>query len=100
MALLAYGLRRQIAVDRALDEGVFVPPDARVLAFLTGAAAVLGVLTVILTLLHVLIRASIDVWRASPLRVTFHEELAELEDALQREGNSDRPFGAGCDPRD
>ena len=22
-----------------------------------------------------------------PLRVTFHEELAELEDALQREGN-------------
>ena len=48
MALLTYGLRRQIAVDRALDEGVFVPPDPRVLAFLTGAAAVLGVLTVIL----------------------------------------------------
>ena len=48
VALLAYGLRRQIAVDRALDEGVFVPPDPRVLAFLTGAAAVLGVLTVIL----------------------------------------------------
>jgi putative membrane protein len=48
VALLAYGLRRQIAVDRALNEGDFVPPDPRVLAFLTGAAAVLGVLTVIL----------------------------------------------------
>jgi uncharacterized membrane protein YidH (DUF202 family) len=48
VAVLAYGLRRQIAVERALNEGGFVPPDARVLAFLTGAAAVLGVLTVIL----------------------------------------------------
>ena len=48
VALLAYGLRRQIAVDRALDEGGFVPPDPRLLAFLTAAAAVLGVLTVIL----------------------------------------------------
>jgi hypothetical protein len=48
LALLAYGLRRQVAVDRAVNEGDFAPPDPRVLACLTGAAAVLGVLTVIL----------------------------------------------------
>ncbi len=48
VALLAYGLRRQLEVDRAVNEGDFAPPDTRVLAFLTVAAAVLGALTVIL----------------------------------------------------
>jgi putative membrane protein len=48
VALLAYGLRRQVDVDRAVNEGGFAPPDARVLASLTAAAAILGALTVIL----------------------------------------------------
>lgn len=48
VALLAYGLRRQLEVDRAVNEGGFAPTDTRVLAFLTVAAAVLGALTVIL----------------------------------------------------
>jgi hypothetical protein len=46
--LLGFGLYRQLEVDRTVTEGGFVPPDPRVLAALTGAAAVLGVLTVIL----------------------------------------------------
>jgi hypothetical protein len=36
-----------VEVDRAVTEGRFAPPDARVLTALTVAAAVLGVLTVI-----------------------------------------------------
>jgi putative membrane protein len=48
VALLAYGLRRQVEVDRAVNEGGFSPPDARVLTFLTVAAGILGALTVIL----------------------------------------------------
>ena len=48
VALLAYGLRRQLEVDRAVKDGDFAPPDSRVLTFLTVAAAVLGTLTVVL----------------------------------------------------
>jgi putative membrane protein len=48
VALLAYGLRRQVEVDRAVSDGRFAPPDARVLTALTAAAAILGTLTVIL----------------------------------------------------
>ena len=48
VALLAYGLRRQVTVDRAVSEGRFVAPDARLLTCLTGAAAILGLFTVIL----------------------------------------------------
>jgi putative membrane protein len=50
VGLLGYGLRRQATIDRALGEGTFVPPDTRVLAVLTGVAALLGVLTVVLLL--------------------------------------------------
>ena len=48
VALLAYGLRRQLEVDRAVTEGGFAAPDTRVLTVLTATAAILGVLTVIL----------------------------------------------------
>ena len=47
---LAYGYRRHVDVAHALDRGDFSPPDERVLLVLTGAAAVLGVLTAILLL--------------------------------------------------
>jgi inner membrane protein YidH len=50
VGLLVYALRRQEAVDQALDEGRFAPPDTRVLLVLTAAAAILGVLTVVLLL--------------------------------------------------
>jgi len=50
VALLAYGLRRQIEVDRAVAEGRFAPPDARALAVLTIVATVLGTVTVVLLL--------------------------------------------------
>jgi putative membrane protein len=50
IAVLGYGLRRQASVDQALSQGGFVPPDTRVLAVLTGAAALLGTLTVVLLL--------------------------------------------------
>jgi len=50
VAVLGYGLRRQAAVDRALAEGGFVPPDAHVLGALTAAGAILGTLTAILLL--------------------------------------------------
>ena len=48
VALLAYGLRRQLEVDRAVKDGGYAPPDARILSFLTVAAMLLGSLTVIL----------------------------------------------------
>ena len=50
VAVLGYGLRRQEIVDRVISEGGFAPPDTRVLAVLTGVAAVLGTLTVVLLL--------------------------------------------------
>jgi inner membrane protein YidH len=50
VALLAYGLRRQAVVDRAVSEGRFAPPGTRVLAVLTLVAALLGTLTVVLLL--------------------------------------------------
>jgi len=37
-----YALRRHESVKRALSRGEFAEPDARVVAFLTGAAVVLG----------------------------------------------------------
>jgi EamA domain-containing membrane protein RarD len=43
-----YGLRRQVMVDRALAAGEFAPADARVLAALTLATAVLGILSIVL----------------------------------------------------
>ena len=46
--LLGFGLYRQLEVDRTVTEGGFVPPDPSVLTALTAAAAVLGILTVIL----------------------------------------------------
>ena len=45
--LLAYGLRREIEVTRAVTAGSFAPPDTRVLIFLTGAGVLLGILTVV-----------------------------------------------------
>jgi putative membrane protein len=50
VVLLGYGLRRQAAVEQAIDEGSFAPPDARMLTLLTVAAAALGVLTIVLLL--------------------------------------------------
>ena len=50
VGLLGYGLRRQAIVDRVLSEGGFAPPDTRVLLVLTGAAALLGTLIVVLLL--------------------------------------------------
>ena len=50
VGLLGYGLRRQLLVDRVIGEGGFAPPDTRVLAALTGVAAILGTLTVVLLL--------------------------------------------------
>ena len=50
VALLVYSLRRQATVERVLSEGGFAPPDTRVLLVLTGAAALLGTLTVVLLL--------------------------------------------------
>jgi putative membrane protein len=47
VALLGYGLRREITVSRAVASGSFAPPDTRMLVVLTGAAVVLGVLTVV-----------------------------------------------------
>jgi len=44
----AHGLRRQLEVDRAVKDGGYAPPDARILSFLTVAAMLLGSLTVIL----------------------------------------------------
>ena len=46
---IIYALRRQRAVERAIDEGIYVGPDERVLAVLSIAGAVVGlVLTVVL----------------------------------------------------
>jgi hypothetical protein len=50
VALLAYGLRRQLVVDGAVSDGRFVPPDRRVLAALTIVGVVLGSLTIVLLL--------------------------------------------------
>ena len=38
VVLLAYGLRRELNVSRAIASGSFAPPDTRMLLFLTGAA--------------------------------------------------------------
>ena len=48
VAFLAYGLRRQLLVGRAVAAGGFAPPDTRVLATLTAAGAVLGILAIVL----------------------------------------------------
>lgn len=48
VALLAYGLRRQLLVARAVAAGEFALPDARVLTALTAAGAVLGALAIVL----------------------------------------------------
>ena len=48
IVLGVYGMRRQVMVDRALAAGEFAPPDPRVLGALTLAAAVLGVLSIVL----------------------------------------------------
>lgn len=46
---LVYALRRQRAVERAVDEGYYVAPDGRVLAALSIVGAVVGILlTVVL----------------------------------------------------
>ena len=50
VALVGYGLRRQVAVDRAVGSGGFSPPDPRFLTALTAAAAFLGAATVVLLL--------------------------------------------------
>jgi putative membrane protein len=50
VAQLAYGLRRQVTVDRAVGSGGFTPADARFLVALTAAAAFLGAATVVLLL--------------------------------------------------
>ena len=50
IVLLGYGLRRQAAVERAIDEDGFTAPDTRVLTFLTVAGAALGLLTIALLL--------------------------------------------------
>jgi putative membrane protein len=50
VALLGYGLRRQAAVERALDAGGFTPPDTGILVAMTAAAAFLGAATVVLLL--------------------------------------------------
>jgi len=47
VVLLAYGLRRELNVSKAIASGSFAPPDTRMLLFLTGAAVALGVLTVV-----------------------------------------------------
>jgi len=46
--LFAYGLKRQLTVDRAVAEGGFVPPDRWILTVLAAAGVVLGVLTIAL----------------------------------------------------
>jgi putative membrane protein len=48
MACLAYGLRRQRAVERALDEGLFESPNPTVALILTAAGLALGVAAVLL----------------------------------------------------
>jgi putative membrane protein len=48
VALLAYALRRQVLVERALASGGFAPPDSRVLVVLTAAGVVLAGLTIVL----------------------------------------------------
>ncbi len=50
IALLAYGLYRQVVVDRQVVQGGFVRPDPRVLVALSAAGAVLGALTIVLLL--------------------------------------------------
>jgi inner membrane protein YidH len=49
--LLAYGLRRELEVTKAVASGSFAPPDPRVLLFLTGAGVLLGVLTVVVLII-------------------------------------------------
>jgi putative membrane protein len=48
VVLFGYGLRRQLAVDRAVSEGGFAPADPRMLLVLTGTGVVLAALTIVL----------------------------------------------------
>ena len=50
VVLVLFGLHRERAVQRALGRGEFAELDPRVLVALTGAVAVLGVLTLVLVL--------------------------------------------------
>jgi putative membrane protein len=50
IALIAYGHRRQYAVEAALRRGEWAPIDTRVSAVLTVAGIVLGVATVVVVL--------------------------------------------------
>ena len=50
VVLLAYGLARERAVERALHEGRFAPVDTRVVVALTAFGLALGVLTLALVL--------------------------------------------------
>jgi hypothetical protein len=46
--VFGYGLRRQLAVDRAVSEGGFTPADPLFLLLLTAAGIVLAALTIVL----------------------------------------------------
>jgi putative membrane protein len=46
--VFGYGLRRQLAVDRAVAEGGFAPADPRILLVLTASGIVLAGLTIVL----------------------------------------------------
>ena len=52
VALIAYGARRFLRVERALQEGLYAPFPAREAAVLTVVAAVLGVATLALIFVH------------------------------------------------
>jgi len=49
-ALIAYGERRRMAVDRAVAEGRYAPLDGRFTLALTGTGVLLGVALVVLVL--------------------------------------------------
>jgi hypothetical protein len=48
--MLVYGFRREREVSRALEEGRFVRPHSRLLAFMTAVGVGLGVLTLVLVI--------------------------------------------------
>jgi len=52
VALIAYGARRFLRVERALQEGLYAPFPAREAAVLTVVAGVLGVATLALIFVH------------------------------------------------
>ena len=52
LLLVVYGLRRQRAVDAALDRGEFAATEQRFLALLTGCGVVLGVFTLVLVVVN------------------------------------------------